>query len=265
MADEQSDPQVIRRQMEAQRASLAEKLDTLENKIVRTVDEAREAVAETVQTVKDSVQSSVESVKDTVSSSVETVRETFDVPLQVQRHPWAMFGGSIALGFVAGWALNRMMRGSRAGGASRGDAPASYTELARYAAPTPGAQGGFREEARAAATFTGAPPSAAAPEAATAPVSRGPSWLDEVTRTLAPEMHKLKGLAIGTAMAVLRDLVTQHIPEQLRPRLDEVIDNVTSKLGGDPVHGHLLDELRQQWSEGRHNGEHRAPQLEPQA
>jgi len=31
--------------MEAQRASLAEKLETLENKIVRTVDGAREAVA----------------------------------------------------------------------------------------------------------------------------------------------------------------------------------------------------------------------------
>jgi len=266
MADEQAtDPEVIRRQMEAQRASLAEKLETLENKIVRTVDEAREAVAETVQTVKDSVQSSVETVKDTVSSSVETVKETFDVRLQVQRHPWAMFGGSIALGFVAGWALNRALRAGRRTGPPLAHVPEPSTGAATFALPSQGAQGGFREQARSAATFTGAPPPSAAPaETTSAPATRGPSWLDELTRTFAPEAQKLKGLAIGAAMGVVRDLVTHQIPEQLRPRLDEVIDTVTSKLGGEPVRGHLLDELRQQWQQP-HNGEHRAPQLEPQA
>src|SRR5262245_43281642 len=135
MADEQEDPEVIRRQMEAQRASLAEKLDTLENKIVRTVDDAREAVAETVQTVKDSVQSSVDTVKDTVSSSVETVKETLDVRLQVQRHPWAMFGGSVAVGFVAGWALNRALRSGRRTAIPPGYTPPSYTGSASNATP----------------------------------------------------------------------------------------------------------------------------------
>jgi ElaB/YqjD/DUF883 family membrane-anchored ribosome-binding protein len=250
MADE-PEPEVIRRQMEAQRASLAEKLDTLENKIVRTVDDAREAVAETVQTVKESVQSSVETVKDTVSSSVETVKETLDVRLQVQRHPWAMFGGSVALGFVAGWALNHAMRSSRGSGVSLGFAGS--------------AQGGFREEARSAATFTGARPSSTLPAASAPPAPRRPSWLDEVTQTFAPEMKKLKGLAIGAAMSVVRDLVTQSIPEQLRPQLDELVNNVTSKLGGEPMQGHLLDQLMPQRNEERPNGAHRAPQLEPQA
>jgi ElaB/YqjD/DUF883 family membrane-anchored ribosome-binding protein len=265
MADEQTDPEVIRRQMEAQRASLAEKLDTLENKIVRTVDEAREAVAETVQTVKDSVQSSAQAVKDTVNSSVETVKETLDVPLQVQRHPWAMVGGSIALGFVAGWAVNRAMRARRSTGPSLAYVPEPSSGAVTFALPAHGAQRDSREQARAAAPVPVAAPSAAAAAIQSAPAPRGPSWLDEVSRALAPEMHKLKGLAIGAAMSVVRDVVTQHIPEQLRPRLDEVIDNITAKLGGEPMRGHLLDELRQQWGEGRHNGEHRAPQLEPQA
>ncbi len=140
------EPEVIRRQMEAQRASLAEKLETLENKIVRTVDEAREAVAETVQTVKDSVQSSVDTVKDTVHSSVETVKETFDVRLQVQRHPWAMFGGAIGVGFAAGWLLNRAPRASRR---SRPEwTPAAYTAAPRYVAPPHAAHDVLREEAQ---------------------------------------------------------------------------------------------------------------------
>jgi ElaB/YqjD/DUF883 family membrane-anchored ribosome-binding protein len=267
MADEQTDPEVIRRQMEAQRASLAEKLETLENKIVRTVDEAREAVAETVQTVKDSVQSSVETVKDTVSSSVETVKETFDVRLQVQRHPWAMFGSSIALGFAAGWALNRALGSGRGASASLGySSGGSYPGKTGFGSVTPRSQGGYREEARAAATFTGASPTAAHHETSPppAPAPRGPSWIDELAQTFAPELHKLKGVAIGAAMSVARDFLTQSVPEQLRPQLDEVINNVTSKLGGEPMRGHLLDELRERFQE-RHNGEHHAPELEPQA
>jgi len=109
MADEQ-DPEMIRQQMEMQRAALAAKLETLENKIVETVEGAREAVAETVQTVKEGVRDSVSTVKETVQNSVESVKETFDLRLQVERHPWAMIGGAVAVGFAAGYLLNRAQR-----------------------------------------------------------------------------------------------------------------------------------------------------------
>src|SRR5947207_10702413 len=114
MADE-PEPEVIRRQMEAQRAALADKLETLENRIVQTVEGAREAVSETVQTVKDSVQCSVQTVRESVQSSVEAVKDTLDVRAQVERHPWAMVGGAAALGFAAGYLLNRLERGSARG------------------------------------------------------------------------------------------------------------------------------------------------------
>src|SRR6266478_1933406 len=106
MANE-SEPQMIRHQMEAQRAALDEKLEKLENKIVSTVDCAREAVAETVTSVKEGVRDSVDSVKDTVETSMHAVQDTFDLPAQVDRHPWAVMGGAVAVGFVAGCILNR--------------------------------------------------------------------------------------------------------------------------------------------------------------
>src|SRR5207248_9142807 len=104
------EPDMIRRQMEAQRAALAAKLETLETKIVDTVEGAREAVQETVQSVKEGVRDSVDTVKESVHSSVEAVKGTFDIPLQVDRHPWIMVGGAVALGFTAGCLINRATR-----------------------------------------------------------------------------------------------------------------------------------------------------------
>src|SRR5258707_4556899 len=127
MANE-SEPHMIRRQMEARRAALDEKLETLENKILSTVDCAREAVAETVTSVKEGVKDSVDSVKGTVESSMHAVQDTLDLPAQVNRHPWAVFGGAIAVGFVAGCILNRTGERSparAAAGAVAGPAPSA--------------------------------------------------------------------------------------------------------------------------------------------
>ncbi len=246
MADAQDDPEVIRRQMEAQRASLADKLDTLEHKIVETVQGAREAVHETVQTVKDSVQSSVETVKETVHSSVETVKETFDVRRQVERHPWAMFGGSIAAGFAAGWLLNRASGGAWAG----------------HVAPSRPLPERYREDLRRSAAFHAAAPSTPAPPAPPPAPRTGPgeSWVDQLSHTFAPEVQKVKGLAIGALIGVVRDLVSQSVPDQLRPQLTEVMNNITTKLGGEPMQAHLLDDLLPRRHDDEHNGRHRTPQ-----
>jgi hypothetical protein len=66
--------ELIRRQMVDTRESLTEKLETLEEKVSDTVA----------------------AVKETVSSAKEVV----DLKVQVQRHPWLMFGGAVACGIV---------------------------------------------------------------------------------------------------------------------------------------------------------------------
>jgi ElaB/YqjD/DUF883 family membrane-anchored ribosome-binding protein len=247
MADE-PEPEVIREQMEAQRAALSDKLETLEHKIVETVQGAKEAVAETAQTVKETVQSSVDTVKETVSSSVETVKEAFDLNRQVDRHPWAMFGGAVAAGFAAGWLLNR------AGGSSSwGAAPARYEGAASYAYPPTAAR---RDVPRASAGFTG---TASGMASSQAPAEQGASWAQELSQTFAPEVNKLKGLAIGAVMGVVRDLVAQSVPDQLRPQLTEMMNSVTQKLGGEPVQGQLLDQILPRRDDG-HNGRRRTEQ-----
>jgi len=236
MANE-SEPQVIRHQMEAQRASLDQKLETLENRIVATVENAREAVADTVTSVKEGFRDSVDSVKDTVETSVHAVQDTFDLPTQVDRHPWTMFGGAVAVGFVAGCILNRTSAGS-AGGVGLPSA------LARLPAPNSASR----------ATSAWPPPEEKHVPSPSAP---GASWADQLARMFAPEFQRLKSLAVGTLMGMAREMVSEPLPDQMRPQAKEILDNITTKLGGEVMSREAVEPLLPHLHNGHTNG-HRA-------
>lgn len=116
-------PEVTRSQMEGTRAALSEKLETLEQRMVATVHGAADAVAQTV-----------DNVKDAVHETVDNVKGTFDLRRQVERHPWAMVGGSIALGFVGGMLLHRH-RATRAVNGHSQPAPADAPLITAQATP----------------------------------------------------------------------------------------------------------------------------------
>jgi len=233
--------------MEEQRASLAEKIEALENRIVQTVEGAREAVADTVETVKDTVSSSVatvkdtvstsvETVKDTVSSSVESVKETFDLPAQTQRHPWTLFGCSVAAGFAGGWVLFRALEGNR-----RSALPPA---AAYHPAGNPGSTNWASRPQASYSNGAAAVPAPVPPPAPPQPAAEsGPSWISELGHKFEPELNKLKGLAIGALVGVVRDMVTKSIPEPAQPQVREMLDNVTSKLGGEPIRGEVLQQF----------------------
>jgi len=222
-------PEVIRHRIDETRSALTEKLETLEREVRGTVCEARDAVTCTVETVRDTVNSTLGGVRETVSSTVETVRdqmqdtmcsvkEALNVQHQVQAHPWVMLGGSVAAGYLLGSLLPD--RGRKHGRQERSSsAPSMYG--ARQYEPEP------------ASSWSEPAPSA----------SRAPGFLSGVADQLAPEIQKVKGMAIGAAMGLVRDLLKQQVPEQLAGNVDEVLDSVTTKLGGEPVRGSVLEAL----------------------
>lgn len=237
MADQQQvtpeDPEVIRRQMEQTRASLAEKIEVLEQKVTGTVEEAanavtetvqeaKEAVAETVETVKETVENTVETVKGTVESTVDAVRDALDITGQVQRHPWLMVGGSVAVGFLGGLFL----------GPAR---PRYYNEPVGSFGP------GSEPVPEREAVYTWAP-AEREPEMRREPERQQPGWWDWMQSTFGSEIDKLKGMAIGTLAGVVRDMVGQAVPENIKPMVTDVINNVTTKLGGEPIQGRVLPE-----------------------
>lgn len=102
--------EVIHHEMEETRASLANKLDTLENHVLGTVHEATDAVAHTVEDVKSVVGSVSGSIQDTVESVTESVRHTFDISGHFRHHPWGMLCGAVTVGFIGGCMLGSSRR-----------------------------------------------------------------------------------------------------------------------------------------------------------
>jgi ElaB/YqjD/DUF883 family membrane-anchored ribosome-binding protein len=204
---------LIRDQMEDTRTALTEKLETLEKKVTDSVESASANVAQTVEAVTGSVQETVSNVKETVAEtisavkdsvhgSVEAVKDVFNLNGQIERHPWAAFGCSLVVGYVVGRSVAGMT-----GPKVSDDAKASR--------PT-------HRNGRSGLT------EAPAMEAEEKPRSH---WLSALT----PEIDQLKGLAIGAVMDVVREMITEAAPSNLKDDLARIINGVGAKLGGKPL------------------------------
>lgn len=206
----ENEPELIRDQMQETRTALTEKLDTLQQKVADTVDSITTPVAETVQTVKDAVADTVESVKESVSGTFESVKDTFNLAHQVERHPWPMMIGSIAAGFALGQLLPIPMRrtssqekSSDSGAASRNQSGTGFNGMHQ----TSGSHG---EQSSKPGLFGG------------------------LGSAIQQELDKVKGLGVSVGVGLLRDLMTQSMQGEFGGRVREWMDDLTSKLGGQP-------------------------------
>jgi ElaB/YqjD/DUF883 family membrane-anchored ribosome-binding protein len=208
---------VIRLQMEDTRTALTEKLETLEDKLICTVQETKFAVDETVASVKETVVGTVQetrsavretvaSVKETMHESVEGVKDMMDVSAHVDRHPWLSVGGAVLCGYLLGSLLPSSQE------------PRRERQLAPPEVPkTPFGNGDARHRYQK-------------PQAI-AETSSTPTWLN----SFDPELQKLKGMAVGAALGMVRDILTEAVPPQMADKVRNLVDDVTRKVGGDPV------------------------------
>lgn len=200
------------------------KLEALEQKIRGTVADARSAVVDTVATVRQSVDSTVQAVRGTVHDTVDSVRHALDLGRHVDRHPWAMLGGSLAAGYVLGRLLPPRPPAGR---------PLLRHSMAAF--PPPREAGRRLWDLHHAGTDS--PP---APVPVPAPKVPEAGSFRELTKKFAPEIQQLKGLAIGTLMALARDTIKRSMATPLAPELEQLLDRVTTKLGGVPLSGPRL-------------------------
>jgi len=211
--------ELIRQQMEETRASITEKLETLETKVADDIQAATgsvadtvKAVQETVSTVKDSVEGGAEAVKEVVQEVVQTVKSWFDLKGQVEERPWLVMAGAAGVGFCLGNML---------GGSSR----STVSEIVSAAAsPSPtktqhNGNGASHSRRRSEKSIT------------SSVMGTASSWLSD----FSPQIAKLKGLAISTMLSSVRDIVMQSVPAQASGVLNEILDNVLQKLGGDKL------------------------------
>jgi ElaB/YqjD/DUF883 family membrane-anchored ribosome-binding protein len=200
---------VIRNQMEETRASLAGKLEALEDQLKGTVEGATHTVSDTVESVKE---------------TVETVKETFNLSRHVQRRPWLMVGGAVAVGYLGGCLVLPKRR--KAAGSKRAALPP-----ASVGSPTPVTNGhnghnGHRRNGAKQQVARGEPSRTTPPLRLKPPREEGP---------LQEALKKLSGLAVGGLMGVVRRMVNQVMPEAYASDATRLVDQVTTKLGGQPL------------------------------
>lgn len=222
--------EVIHQEMEQTRSALADKLETLERKVTGTVADATDvvqtataAVTDTVASVKDAVQETVDTVKVSVEEAVGTVKEAFDLRRQVEHHPWMMFGGAIAAGFLGErWLYGR-------GPENIGNTVASVIGTTARAAMGNGKAHSSDDTPRS----NGVSQANGAREPASK--EQQPASAPGIASLLSAELDQLKKLAIGATLGVVRDTVAGTLaPEFSRP-FAQVMDSITTKLGGEPL------------------------------
>jgi len=202
---------LIQREMERTRGSLTEKLEALEGQVVETVSsttgvvqDTTQAVQETVAAVKETVQETMAAVTDKVQETVQSVGEAFNLRMQMERHPWLVLSGAVAVGCMVGASFGR---------------EATATEQMPVAATPP------------------APPPpwsgrASARESAVSESDRHGIWGDALSQ--------LKNLGVSYVMGIVRDLARNELPEAVASRVAEEVDSLTSKLGTNPLPGPVL-------------------------
>lgn len=152
-----------------------------------TVDTTLVAVRQGAASTQASVGEIAEQVKGALADSVTAVQRTFNVPLQVQQHPWPMVGGALLVGYLFG-----RRGGSRtsATGSTRG-MPGSAVGLLPHGAV----------EASSPASPVATPVSSARPQ---------PGIVSGVLEQLKDEMrHEITTLtrsAIGVAITMLHEM-----------------------------------------------------------
>jgi ElaB/YqjD/DUF883 family membrane-anchored ribosome-binding protein len=229
-----SEPNVtdLHNEIDKTRSDLTDKLQTLEEQVRGTVLGATEKMEETIEQVTSSVQETVEQVRSTVgdtvesarsavSNTVEGVRQTFDLGYQVRVRPWTMVCGSLCAGLLAGALVGRQTRGRN---------------FRRFASDTVRDVGESLSSATSAARqyATGSRPAGEAPAA-----EQGPGFLSQLFHQFEPELESVKEMAIGYAVGMLRDMVKEAVPA-LRDKIEEVMNRATTKIGGEPVRGPVL-------------------------
>jgi hypothetical protein len=203
-------PEDIRQPAEQDPILIRQQIAETRTSIAEKLEAIEEQVVDTVQNAKESVQETIETLKGTVQETVMTVKDTFDFRLQVRRHPWPIVGASLLAGLVVGTQFGENRRPRQR--------PVSHNGSSREGRP----EGGEQERIIGKVLLEPEP---------------------GILTRFQDEINQLKCIALGAAIGVARDLITDALQERLPETADEIgdlIDRATIKLGAKPIHGHVL-------------------------
>jgi len=185
----------LRADIAGTRCALSNKLESVEQELRDNVRRTTDSVVDTLHAVQDTFTGTIDEVRDRFTGTVNTIKSELDVRRHVQEHPWIMVTGSALAGFAAARLL-----------------PPARQATVQYSPREPRPAMSIREE-----------------------LPRGPGVLERLIQRFEPELRRVQGLAIGSAMDIVRSWVRESAPPNLAGELDEIVKSATEKLGGRPV------------------------------
>lgn len=182
------------------------KLESAEQQVRDNVICAAQNVSDAVELVTDSLHS----VKSTVDESIRSVKRTCDVQRQVRKRPWTMLMGAAAIGFVGAKVTRNQLNGEHQVEPGRRGSVVTYEEPEARKVQDP--------ETR---EFEETP--------------RPPTRFSKIAESLEPELSMIKGLAIGVAAGIVRDMLVESAPQHVSSSLESIFNSATRRLGGQPI------------------------------
>lgn len=191
--------------MEDELEVIRDRMEETRSSLADKVDALEGKIMGTVESATSSVAETVETVKEKVEETVETVKEAFNLRRHIERHPWLAMGASVATGYFAGsW----LLLPSPPEALPPPPAPVETRPPREYS--TNGNHGNGRAQ-----------------------VESDPE--EEEPGFLQTGLELLKGLAVGSVMGLVRDMVTHSAPQSMVEDLTKLVDDVTTRLGGKPL------------------------------
>jgi ElaB/YqjD/DUF883 family membrane-anchored ribosome-binding protein len=225
----------IRNQMDETRTAMAAKIELLEKQVTNTVQGAAQSVGDTVESVKHAVEDTVNSVRTSVQEGMHAVGEAFSIQHHVEKHPWPMMAGAVAVGFVGGYMLFSRSEDQRA--------EDKFRRLASSQGRPPEQQYGAYERS---SMPTDMPASPRRTSNGSMKDMRSSASTNAFQEWLRPATQQIQSLAIGAALGVLRDVLTRAVPKPLESQVTEMVNGLTNSLGGQVIREPLIRQTAEQ-------------------
>jgi hypothetical protein len=196
-------------------------------------------VGNTVESVKHAVEETVNQVKASVQDGVHAVGEALSIAHHVEKHPWPMMAGAVAVGFAGGYMLFARSENQRA--------EDKFRRLASSQGRPPEQQygafdsGGSRPQSM---PLQNMPAPTRRASQSTMGDMRQSSHSNAFMEWLRPASQQVQSLAIGATLAIVRDMISQAVPKPLEAQVHELADGLTSALGGQVIRNNLLDQFQ---------------------
>jgi ElaB/YqjD/DUF883 family membrane-anchored ribosome-binding protein len=205
-------------------------MDQKSDLIREDIDETRSALTEKLVTLEDQLRDKVENAKESVEDTIENVRATLrklSPSHQVQQHPFAMVGSTLAAGLLVG-RLIAGRREARASGLDHEYRALSGTELGLSNMP----QTSEYEDSHLDPEI--APVRERLRRAVYRRAKTGPGLFSKLAETFSDEIQMVKGMALGAAIDSIRGVAKEAMPN-FGEKIDRVLDSAMTKVGAEPM------------------------------